>query len=668
MTTAASDHLPVSNRDQLIYLLTEASEIEHCLMCCYLYAAFSLKQSADEDLSEDELAEVLSWRETITGVAIDEMLHLALVSNLLVAIGSRPHIQRQNFPVAPGVFPGGVIAALAPFDAETLDHFIYLERPEAAVQTDAKGFLHGEYERGFDRRQLMAGAQDYATVGALYATIAESIRALAAESGEAQLFIGHDAPQLDEAATGLWGLRAIRNVEEALAAITTIVEQGEGSPGAAENSHFTRFGAIRERMQALQTARPGFAPARNAARNPVMRRPPTPEGKIFIDDPDAARLVDLCNAVYGLMLRCLAASYSNTGAACSGALARTSIALMRVMAPLAQRLTTMPASTAAPGVNAGMSFAISRFPLDYANPQATIAAIVERLREIAPRIAEFPQFAETLGARLTATLHRCAEDLAAQPLAVSAAVVATATPEALPHPTTVTTQPAAIANSNGDTAHDSNIEVAHGRDVTLRFEARRCIHSRQCVLGQPDVFKANTPGEWIFPDSASAEALATVAQACPSGAITYERRDGQPGEPTPEVNVVRVRENGPLAFSADLDIRGQAPRLRATLCRCGASKQKPFCDGSHVEADLAASGEAATRESQPLAVRDGALVVAPQENGPLQVEGNLEICCGTGRTIDRVAKTWLCRCGHSANKPFCDGSHRKAGFVAPAVE
>ncbi len=662
-TSAASDPVPVSNRDQLIYLLTEAAEIEHCLMCCYLYAAFSLKQSTDEDLDEDELAEVLRWRQTITGVAIDEMLHLALVGNLLVAIGSRPHFQRQNFPVARGVFPGGVVAALAPFDAETLDHFIYLERPETASLADAENFAHGDYQRRFDRRQLMAGAQDYATVGALYAAIAHSVRTLAAELGEAQLFIGRDSPQLDEAATALWGLHPIRGVDDALAAITTIVEQGEGSPGAVENSHFARFGAIRERMQALRIARPGFAPARNAARNPVMRRPPTPEGKVFIDDPDAARLVDLCNAVYGLMLRCLAASYSpNTGAACNGGLARTSIALMRAMVPLAQRLTLMPASTATPGVNAGMSFAISRFPLDYANPESANAAIVERLREIAARIAEFA-LAGVDGARLSAALIRSADDLAAQPPAPAATPATVAVKESV-----VTNQPVAGVESHAEIAADSHIEIAQGRDVTLRFEARRCIHSRQCVLGQPNVFKANTTGEWIFPDSASAEALATVAQACPSGAITYERRDGQPGEPVPEVNVVRVRENGPLAFSADLDVRGQAPRLRATLCRCGASKQKPFCDGSHVEAGFNASGETATRESQPLAVRGGRLTIAPQENGPLQVEGNLEVCCGTGRTIDRVTSTWLCRCGHSNNKPFCDGSHHRAGFIAPGME
>lgn len=112
--------------------------------------------------------------------------------------------------------------------------------------------------------------------------------------------------------------------------------------------------------------------------------------------------------------------------------------------------------------------------------------------------------------------------------------------------------------------------------------------------------------------------------------------------------------------SADLRIAGQEDRLRATLCRCGASQQKPFCDGSHAESGFVASAEARLKESQPLVVRDGPLTVTPQKNGPLQVEGNLELCCGTGHTIDRTTQTRLCRCGHSENKPFCDGSHRRA--------
>jgi CDGSH-type Zn-finger protein/uncharacterized Fe-S cluster protein YjdI len=214
-----------------------------------------------------------------------------------------------------------------------------------------------------------------------------------------------------------------------------------------------------------------------------------------------------------------------------------------------------------------------------------------------------------------------------------------------------------------------DVEEVVGRDVTVRFEGHRCIHSRYCVLGQPGVFRANVEGAWIHPDAASAEDVALVAQECPSGAITYVRNDGQPGEPLPQVNVLRLRENGPLAFLADLRVIGpdgvvDDQHHRATLCRCGASKNKPWCDNSHHDIAFAATGEPPSKESQRLAERNGPLTVTPQKDGPLQVEGNLEICCGTGRTIDRTTKTWLCRCGHSQNKPFCDGSHRKVGFKA----
>jgi CDGSH-type Zn-finger protein/uncharacterized Fe-S cluster protein YjdI len=209
------------------------------------------------------------------------------------------------------------------------------------------------------------------------------------------------------------------------------------------------------------------------------------------------------------------------------------------------------------------------------------------------------------------------------------------------------------------------VEIAEGKAVTIRFDGKRCVHARQCVLGQPRVFKANTPGEWIFPDEASAEAVALVAHACPSGAITYERHDGGAQEAAPEVNVATVRENGPLAFRAPLTIGGAAAGHRATLCRCGASANKPFCDGSHATAGFTASGEPATKPSEPLAVRDGPLSIDPQPDGPLQVRGNLEITSGTGRTIARVTQTWLCRCGASADKPYCDGSHRRNGFKAP---
>jgi CDGSH-type Zn-finger protein/uncharacterized Fe-S cluster protein YjdI len=209
------------------------------------------------------------------------------------------------------------------------------------------------------------------------------------------------------------------------------------------------------------------------------------------------------------------------------------------------------------------------------------------------------------------------------------------------------------------------VEEVRGKRAIIRFEAGKCIHSRHCVLGRPDVFVPNVQGDWIHPDRATPEEIGELAHNCPSGAIQYDRLDGGPGETGPLVNTVHVRENGPLAFHAPLQIAGQPSGYRATLCRCGASNNKPWCDGSHVPAGFIATGEPATADFQSLATRDGPLALTPLTDGPLQVRGALEVVSGTGRTINKVTETFLCRCGASNNKPYCDGTHKKIGFTAP---
>lgn len=205
-------------------------------------------------------------------------------------------------------------------------------------------------------------------------------------------------------------------------------------------------------------------------------------------------------------------------------------------------------------------------------------------------------------------------------------------------------------------------ETVRGTSVIIHFDGERCIHSRNCVLDRPDVFVPNVKGEWIHPDRATPAEAAALARSCPSGAIQFELVGGLAGESAPLVNTVRVRENGPLALHAPLTVAGVDAGFRVTLCRCGASARKPYCDGSHARAGFSASGEAAVAESQPLAQRDGPVAVEPIKDGPLRVRGNLEVVTGTGKTINRLAETWLCRCGQSRNKPYCDGSHKAAGF------
>ena len=164
-------------------------------------------------------------------------------------------------------------------------------------------------------------------------------------------------------------------------------------------------------------------------------------------------------------------------------------------------------------------------------------------------------------------------------------------------------------------------EVVDGKQVRIRFDGSRCIHARNCVLGLPEVFKANVEGPWIDPDAATPEDLVAIATRCPSGAIAVERLDGGAGERPSGRNVVAVLENGPLAVRGVLDVAGN-PEIRATLCRCGASKNKPYCDGSHVAAGFTASGELPVAESLPAWGPAGPLEVTPLPNGPLRVTGS----------------------------------------------
>jgi uncharacterized Fe-S cluster protein YjdI/CDGSH-type Zn-finger protein len=124
------------------------------------------------------------------------------------------------------------------------------------------------------------------------------------------------------------------------------------------------------------------------------------------------------------------------------------------------------------------------------------------------------------------------------------------------------------------------VETVEGREVTVIFDGKRCVHSRNCVLGHPEVFVPNVKGEWIFPDAAPADVVVAIGRACPSGAIRVLRKGGEGSDVAPKVNTVRLRENGPLAFEAPILLRGEMLEgVRATLCRCGQSQNKPFCDG-----------------------------------------------------------------------------------------
>ncbi|MDB4976280.1 MAG: hypothetical protein JWN48_4621, partial [Myxococcaceae bacterium] len=153
------------SREQLVHALYEAAELEHTLMCTYLYAAFSLRSGEAEGLTAEEAAVVAGWRKTIMRVAVDEMGHLTAIWNITSALGGAPRFGRDNFPVSAGALPASVVVRLAPFSEAVLQHFIYLERPHDSTQRDGAGFASEHpYRRGVDRPRLTPMAVDYDTV------------------------------------------------------------------------------------------------------------------------------------------------------------------------------------------------------------------------------------------------------------------------------------------------------------------------------------------------------------------------------------------------------------------------------------------------------------------------------------------------------------------------
>lgn len=657
---SASTQVPT--REQLLHALYEAAELEHCLMCTYLYAAFSLKTDEADGLDPDQLAAVRRWRQAIVRVATEEMGHLLAVWNITVALGGAPRVGRVNFPLDPGLLPAGVVVRLAPFDPATLQHFIHLERPRDSDEPDGEGFApEREFTRAHDRRLLTPIGMDYATVGTFYDELGAGLRRFVAEHGESAALCGDPALQVGFDETPLRGASRVLCLKTALAAFDAIVAQGEGAEQASESSHFCAFLAIRDEYTALRGRDPRFAPAFPAATNPVLRRPPRPQGRVWLEDADAVATVDLANACYALMLRLLAYAYAVPAQDTDKALAiDLATGLMHAMVPLAERAARLPAGPSNPGCHAGVTFLTLRDAAPLPPGPSARRFFVERLGELVAVSAELARADDarlrTAAGLLDALARRAVAGF--DPAARSDAPRTASAPAAPPAPP---------AHAPPSTKVDG-IESVEGRALTLRFEARRCIHARFCVTGAPKVFLANVEGDWLYPDEMDVERLAEIAHACPSGAISYARRDGRPDESAPPVNLAGIRENGPYAVRGDLRIDGRAIGYRATLCRCGASKNKPFCDGAHHDIGFQASGEPATGKADMLAVRNGPLRVDPQLDGPLRVRGNLEIVSGTGRVVSRVTSAYLCRCGGSANKPFCDGTHARIGFRSVAVE
>jgi hypothetical protein len=378
--------ITVENRKELTYLLSQGAELEHALMCQYLYAAFSLK-TAEDGLADAQVEAVERWRTVILRIAGEEMLHWAVVQNLLAAVGSAPFVSRPHLPHQAQGYPPGVQLRLLPFGKSALDHFIYLERPEGVEHADAEGFEPvGEPLEQMRADEIVPRGQEFATVGHLYRSCAAGLANLASKLGEDRLFIGPGFHQADESAFGWPSLGPITNLEEAQAALARIVEQGEGATGDWSDAHFGRFLAVREEYLAMTTADPAFDPVHPACAA-GMRAVEGIEPDIYITDPATGACSDLFNAVYELLLQMIARyfAFGHETAEQRAVLADSAVDLMfKAIKPLGLLLARLPVGAEHPGLTAGANFQLP-YRASFLLPHRRAAWIrfAERLEDLA---------------------------------------------------------------------------------------------------------------------------------------------------------------------------------------------------------------------------------------------------------------------------------------------
>jgi Ferritin-like len=377
----------IEHREALIYMLCQAAEVEHGIMCQYLFAAFSLKQRADEGLTPEELDAVTRWRRVVAHVATEEMLHLALVQNVLSAIGAAPHLTRPNLPTPARHYPAGVTLTLVPFGEPALQHFMYLERPEGMALEGSEGIdappVHDAVPLVAEG-DIVPQLQDFATIGHLYRSIEHGLARLAEKFGERNLFVGPPRAQATNRDFRWPELVAVTDLASAQQALDTILEQGEGARGHWEQAHFGQFVDILDEYRRMMAANPAFDPVR-----PVMfatvRHGERDDAVPLIGDRVTALCTDLFNVSYEILLQLLERYFAHTEEtdAQLSTLANASLTLMGgVLRPLGDLITTLPVGPEHAGRNAGPSFELFYEDDDLLpHRESAWALLEERLRD-----------------------------------------------------------------------------------------------------------------------------------------------------------------------------------------------------------------------------------------------------------------------------------------------
>ena len=379
----------VGHRKELSYLLCQAAEIEHMAMCQYLYAAFSLRTTAGPGLTPGQLETVERWRREILAIASEEMLHWALVNNILTAIGSAPYVSRPNLPHRAKGYPPEVQFALLGFGEAALRHFIYFERPQDVDVEDAELFAPAaERPSPMGVDELQPRPQDYVSQGDLYRALDAGLEHLDARLGSELLFIGPPWAQAGPSSVPWPDLIPVTDLASAKTALVRIIEQGEGGTSRdLASAHYGRFSTILDELLAVREQDPTFEPAHPVAAAIVRTVEGDPLCSPLITAETTAAVSDLFNVINDLLLQMLCRwfAFGHETPGQSTALVNAAVETMfRSIKPLGLLLATLPVGEEHPDLTAGASFQLA-YRSNFLLPHRRAAWIrfVERLEEAA---------------------------------------------------------------------------------------------------------------------------------------------------------------------------------------------------------------------------------------------------------------------------------------------
>ena len=332
---------PEVSREALIHQLYEAAELEHNLMCTYLYAAFSLKSGADEGLiyrakpkpPRAGAARFSAWPSRRWDISPP-------CGTSPRRSAARPRFGRMNFPLDPGGLPANVVVRLAPFSEAVLQHFIYLERPDEVGRAGWRWFHSGfPFHARRHAPARHAHAHRLRHRGPVLRNLVRQPECFRGARGRERSLLRR--PQSAALAQGnrLPGLRSRVLFQDRARGLRGHRDAGRRRRGGKSGLALLPLSAPFARNCAqLKAANPAFEPAHPAAVNPVLRRPVRAGVRVWLEDEQAAATVDIANTAYMLMLRLIAHSYLIPRPHPAKALCvDLGLGLMRAMAPLAEQ-------------------------------------------------------------------------------------------------------------------------------------------------------------------------------------------------------------------------------------------------------------------------------------------------------------------------------------------